>query len=519
MEGAFLLYQDEDLPPVKSVRHRNNHKKMDRNHHASRPSQRLLLLDTPRMSQDNLDEGEGELKQQHRRRRRQTSTTETTAGSSLWSWAGSVGPMTNDQASTSSSLSRQQHHPSTTLPLTNRQTTNTSTLQQPRGRVDGSSSSGGAGGGNSATSSGNHTPRRNNHSAGPAAPLEDDVSEVTVDTAIRHHHHHHHHYLDPNAHQSNNNNNQGQYPPQPPAPPSNHNSSSNYWMEQMASLKLELANIKADHDRLHWKCQRLQQHKESCETTIQALREENKCLHKTLKDMERTYYRQTMESTTTHPTNSAKKKNVGNHHHHHRGHENSKDDDDDKDTSKNVDGHGKDHVEEEEEDGRVSLGWSHSSGHSTVKTPNHGNHHHSPRPVASEPTTTITGIPLIAQDNDVDNVEEEEEEREQGATNTTTTNLLLSTNPTNSHCYFNHNDASLVDIDVNLDDDVASQAAMQRKASVRRREKYPANDPFATLNDDDDDEESSSQDKLHHTKPTGMQQPRPSSSSWWSGWR
>ena len=78
--------------------------------------------------------------------------------------------------------------------------------------------------------------------------------------------------------------------------------SADNWMEQIASLKLELANAKADHDRLQWKCQRLQQHRDASDAALQSLRDENKSLRVRLKEQEKQQYLQSVRYTQScHP--------------------------------------------------------------------------------------------------------------------------------------------------------------------------------------------------------------------------
>jgi len=61
-------------------------------------------------------------------------------------------------------------------------------------------------------------------------------------------------------------------------------------MEQLMLLKLELANAKADADRANWKCRQLEQNVLAHQDTIQTLSQENKQLKIALKEAERKFY-------------------------------------------------------------------------------------------------------------------------------------------------------------------------------------------------------------------------------------
>lgn len=156
------------------------------------------------------------------------------------------------------------------------------------------------------------------------SPLEDDdVSEVTCDISMRdlsrsqrqNNNQYHQHRSAQQQHQQNHQQQQpytsSSSPPTTPQRTNGSNSSggnrasgnhkepsSLQWGEQMALLKLELANCKAECDRTQWRFGQLLERKQQADRKVTALERENRELKLALRSAEKKYLVLSMNNTT-----------------------------------------------------------------------------------------------------------------------------------------------------------------------------------------------------------------------------
>lgn len=311
-----------------------------------------------------------------------------------------------------------------------------------------------------------HLMKRNNNSnrRTPRRGEEDDVSEVTVDTTLRE---------------------------------QSYRQQDNHWAEQMALLKLDLANTKAECDRAQWKHSQLLEKKQQADRKIGVLEKENKELKGALREVEKKYLILSMHGTTASSSGSNSPANSAYHNHQQQHHDNS---DMHSLTGGSIHSHSvqpyrtihEDDEEDDDDDGCVSLGWRHGGRdddthdggsvmsssvmssnrqhYSTTRSPQQ--HHGSSSSIqsSSTPFVDMTSMNLGGDAN--------------FSTGSDRAQIMME----------DMQDISMRDLKLN-DDSVTATST-----------KYPDDDPFATMNP----REAGDEESVDGSAVTAA--------SWWGGW-
>mmetsp|Transcript_18787 Transcript_18787/g.43671 ORF Transcript_18787/g.43671 Transcript_18787/m.43671 type:complete len:410 (+) Transcript_18787:99-1328(+) len=236
MEGAYLVYQEDPKDRLQRIEERAREKEKEEQ---TKKSTRSILTDltvsvhTPIPEEIGEEEEHDEILDQY-----------TTTSSSQNNTSSGHSPTLRKNTKSSSQSSKKKMDPTNEFPDHTKTTSSTmwayswtSTTNAPQhSRVVASASK----------LPPHQRPHRRSYKS---AEGDDDVSEVTVDTAIR--------------------DIRGVVPQD--------------FLDQIAQLKLDLANAKAESDRANWKCQQL-------EESVDKLQQENKQLKNALKESERKFF-------------------------------------------------------------------------------------------------------------------------------------------------------------------------------------------------------------------------------------
>lgn len=305
-----------------------------------------------------------------------------------------------------------------------------------------------------------HLRKRNNHNINRRTPRrgeEDDVSEVTVDTALR----------------------------------ESYRQQDNHWGEQMALLKLDLANTKAECDRAQWKHAQLLEKKQQADRKIGVLEKETKELKGALREVEKKYLILSMHGTTASSSGSNSPSHYQQHH------------DTNSDVHSLTGGSTHSHSvqpyrtihEDDEEDGDddgdcVSLGWRHGKrdddthdGGSVISNSRYTDarqqQNSSSSSLLSTPFVDMTSMNLEGDPN--------------FSTGSDLAQIMME----------EMQDISMRDLKLNDDSDRKDDSLTLNTATSS---KYPDDDPFATMNP----REAGDEESVDGSAVT--------SASWWGGW-
>mmetsp|Transcript_16954 Transcript_16954/g.28147 ORF Transcript_16954/g.28147 Transcript_16954/m.28147 type:complete len:368 (-) Transcript_16954:97-1200(-) len=295
----------------------------------------------------------------------------------------------------------------------------------------------------------NRSTRRGDRNNNAHNSDDDDVSEVTTDTTLRESHRH----------------------------PVEHN-----WAEQMALLKLDLANTKAECDRAQWQHGQLLEKKQLADRTIGVLEQENKELKVSLRAVEKKYLILSMHGTTASSSPQ------------HQNHNSDNNSDAYSSTDRSIHSHSVKpyrtiHEDDEEDDvddvdDCTSTGWrnnrdddTHDGGGGSVRHNTTRSHHNSSMTSLSTPFVDMTSMTL--GDN-------------------------YSSSGSGLHAHHHHSALGDSMKDISMNDDAGPKAAGDdtRTLNTATSTKYADDDPFATMNPRDDDDDESVD----------------AAASWWGGW-